>query len=117
MDGGYHCNHNLIFNDDGFEVCNKCGLCTTNREQRNSYTNSANFDNQCNSAFSNILSNNHIGYVDEINKEYNSIKATLKRGYPNIVLFAFCTYNILMKNGVHYPIARIESMFKLKKIL
>ena len=115
MDGGCHCDHNLIFNDDGFEVCNKCGLCTTNREQRYSHTDSVNFENVRNSAFSNILTNNHIGYEDEINKEYNCIKATLKRGYPNIVLYAFCTYNILMKNGVHYSIAKIENMFKLKK--
>jgi uncharacterized cysteine cluster protein YcgN (CxxCxxCC family) len=115
MDGGARCNHNFIFNDDGFEVCNQCGVCTTNREQRYSHTDSTNFENVCISAFSNILTNNHIGYEDEINKEYNCIKTTLRRGYPNIVLFAFCTYNILMKNGIHYSMAKIEHMFKLKK--
>ena len=115
MDGGCHCEHNLIFNDDGFEVCDKCGLCSTNRELRYSHSDSSNFGNVGNSVFSNILINNHIGYEDEINEEYNSVKATLKRGYPNIALFAFCTYNILIKNGVHYSIARIENMFKLKK--
>jgi hypothetical protein len=117
MDDGCHCKHNLIYNDDGFEVCNKCGLCTTNREQRYSHTYSANLENgiKWNSVFSNILTNNHIGYEDEITKEYNCIKAILRRGYPNIVLYAFCTYNTLMKNGAHYSMAKIENMFKLKK--
>ena len=115
MDGCGCCKRNFIFNDDGFEVCDQCGLCTTNREQRYSHIDSDNFENAWNSDFSNILTNNHIGYEDEINKEYNCIKAALRRGYPNIVLFAFCTYNILMKNGVHYSMAKIEHMFKLNK--
>ena len=71
--------HYFIFNDDGFEVCNKCGICTTLRhlepgliiqEPANNYR----------SEFADVLINNHIGYVDTVEKEYKKIKSKLLRG-------------------------------------
>lgn len=106
-------NHHFIFNDDGFEVCDKCGICTTQRYAEQSSDNHL-FVSQHVSEFSDILINNHIGYIEEIEKKYISLKKKLVRGYPNCALYAYCTYNTLLDNDVYYSIQHIAAMFKLK---
>ena len=69
-------NHHFIFNDDGFEVCDKCGICTTQRYAEQSSDNHL-FVSQHVSEFSDILINNHIGYIEEIEKKYISLKTGL----------------------------------------
>ena len=104
--------HYFIFNDDGFEVCNKCGICTTLRhlepgliiqEPANNYR----------SEFSDVLINNHIGYVDAVENEYRKIKLKLLRGYPNVSLYAYCTYFVLLQNNIYYSIKHISEIFKI----
>ena len=65
------------------------------------------------SEFSNILINKHIGYIKEIEEEYKQVKHKLKQGYPNIVLYAYCTYNILLKDGVYYSLNQISNLFQI----
>ena len=102
--------HYFVFNDDGFEVCFLCGLCTSQKEMRHDFTEKyqdiPKFTN-----FSDILQNNNIGYISEIEKEYLMIKTIIKRGFPNIVLYAYCTYNVLMENFVYYSLYQISIMF------
>ena len=104
--------HVFIFNDDGFEVCEKCGICTSLRETR-SYIEKSDIYSP-DQRFSEILLNNHIGFIEEIEKEYLKIKSILKRGYPNISLYAYCTYNILILNFVYYSLDQIASIFKIE---
>ena len=40
------------------------------------------------------------------------IKSILTRGYPNISLFAYCTYNVLIQNFVYYSLDQIGHIFK-----
>ncbi len=104
--------HTYIFNDDGFEVCNKCGVCSSMKllKHANSFET---VKNHKSSSFSNILINHHIGHIDEIEHEYNEMKKKLRRGYPNIVLFGYCTYNVLLKNGIYYSINQISRIFQI----
>ena len=111
------CNcHTYVYNDDGYEVCFTCGRCSK------SQTMLLNdglllFDDkiqQNSDDFSYILENHHIGYIFEICEEYKHIKRSLKRGYPNIVLFAYSTYKILLANSIFYPITHISRMFQLE---
>lgn len=104
--------HSYTFNDDGFEVCITCGICTTLRElKHDSYLKT--ITNEFYSTFSNILLNNNIGYIYEIEHEYNQIKHKLMRGYPNIVLYAYSAYNTLLKNGVYYSLNHISNIFQI----
>ena len=111
MEGGNH-EHYFVFNSDGIEVCTQCGICTRNQEMI-SYGEMINSLNSVELTFSDILINNHIGYIKEIEENYKSLKNKLKRGYHNIVLFAFCTYNTLLKNHVYYSLHQISDMFKI----
>ena len=65
-------NHYFIFNDDGFEVCSFCGVCTSQREMKTYLTSNMNDEEVSN--FSDILRNHNIGYVSEIEKLYGNIK-------------------------------------------
>lgn len=104
--------HNFIFNDDGFEVCNECGICTTLRHLMpdNSIQEPT---TDYRSEFSDVLVNNHIGYVDDVEDEYKKIKLKLLRGYPNISLYAYCTYFVLLQNNIYYSIKYISEIFKI----
>ena len=64
--------------------------------------------------YDDVLINNGIGFISKINNAYLQIKSVLKRGYPNISLYAYCVYNILRQNGVFYSLAQISHMFQLK---
>ncbi|HBI40921.1 MAG TPA: hypothetical protein DDY16_08245 [Tenacibaculum sp.] len=104
--------HSFIFNDDGFEVCIACGLCSSQREMIHVYSNTeTDLDSQ---GYDDVLINNGIGFISKINNAYLQIKSVLKRGYPNISLYAYCVYNILRQNGVFYSLAQISHMFQLK---
>ena len=81
--------HEFIFNDDGFEVCSKCGICTSSRLMESSISEHEYPIPNYWSQFSEILINNHIGYIDRIEDEYKKIKIKLLRGYPNISLYAY----------------------------
>ena len=107
--------HSYTFNTDGFEVCITCGLCSGSQNMIHNDNDYDQFEFQQNSTdFSYILENSHIGYVSEVNEEYRNIKSVLKRGYPNVVLYAYCTYKILRANSIFYPISHISKMFRLK---
>ena len=106
--------HTYIFNDDGFEVCNKCGTCSSMRLLKHDNTFETVKNHDLSSSFSNILINHNIGFIEEIEHEYHEIKKKLKRGYPNIVLFAYCTYNVLLKNGIYYSLHKISDIFQIE---
>ena len=111
MEGGAH-NHEYILNDDGFEVCFKCGSCSSQRVYE--YDKHTAVDtNIRKSEFLDILINNHVGFEEEIEQFYNEIKFKLPRGYPNIALYAYSTYCILLKHFVFYTIKHIEQIFKI----
>ena len=103
--------HVFFFNDDGFEVCEKCGICTSLRETKGYIVKSDIYSPE--QFFSEILINNHIGFIEQIEKEYLKIKSILIRGYPNISLYAYCTYNILIQNFVYYSMDQIADIFKI----
>ena len=103
--------HYFFFNDDGFEVCMKCGLCTSQREMNHDYYKSR--AGTVEQIYSDVLVNNHLGYVDEIGRAYLQIKTVLKRGYPNISLYAYCAYNTLLLNSVYYSLDQISQMFQI----
>lgn len=103
--------HQYIFNDDGFQVCYICGLCTSLREQRAS--SSYGISLQSKSVYSEILFNNNIGYINEVEDEYQKLKALLRRGYPNKAVYAYCTYNVLLKDGVYYSLSQISKIFQM----
>ena len=106
--------HTYIFNDDGFEVCNQCGTCSSMRLLKHDNTFETVKNHDLSSPFSNILINHNIGFIEEIEHEYHEIKKKLKRGYPNIVLFAYCTYNVLLKNGIYYSLHKISDIFQIE---
>ena len=110
MEGGEH-KHEFIPSDDGFEVCFKCGVCSTQRVYE--YERNSLVVNSGKSEYTDILINNHIGYEEEIEELYNEIKSKLPRGYPNIALYAYSTYCILLKHSVFYTIRHIEQIFKI----
>lgn len=107
--------HQYIFNDDGFQVCYRCGVCTSLREQQPS--NSYKLLPQSKSVYSEILFNHNIGYINEVEEEYRKLKAILRRGYPNKALYAYCTYNVLLKDGVYYSLSQISNMFQMPDFL
>ena len=110
MEEGAH-KHYYFFNDDGFEVCIKCGMCSSLREMHHDYYNThAKVPTQI---YSDVLVNNQLGYIDEIERLYLQVKAVLKRGYPNISLYAYCVYNTLLLNSVYYSLAQISQMFQI----
>lgn len=111
MEGGKH-EHYFVFNSDGIEVCIECGICTKNQEMISHGEITRTF-RSVELPFSEILINNHIGYIEEIEENYKCLKNILKRGYQNIVLFAFCTYNTLLKNHVYYSLLQISDMFRI----
>ena len=110
MEGGEH-EHEYISSDDGFEVCFKCGICTSQRVYE--YERNSIVDNIRKSEYTDILINNHIGYQEEIEEFYNKIKLKLPRGYANIALYAYSTYCILLKHSIFYTIMHIEQIFKI----
>ena len=103
--------HYYFFNDDGFEVCMKCGVCSSLREMSHDYYNS--HIESSRQIYSDVLVNNHLGYVDDTDRAYLQIKTVLKRGYPNISLYAYCAYNTLLQNSVYYSLAQISEMFQI----
>ena len=107
--------HYFIYNTDGFEVCNVCGICSSSREMIFNDSNSNQINTEQNhSDFSYILENNNIGFIPEINEEYKKIKNILKRGYPNIALYAYCTFKILTLNSIFYSISHISKIFQFE---
>ena len=104
--------HCFEFNDDAFEVCTKCGICSSLREMVHEYH--VNDEEVCYNMFRDVLVNNHLGFEIEIEKEYSKIKSVMKRGYPNISLYAYCTYITLLHNSVYYSLAQISQMFQLR---
>ena len=103
--------HEYIFNDDGFEVCILCGTCTTLREHRNYAVTENHPLNR--SIFADVLINNNLGYVELVEEEYRKLKTSLRRGYSNKALYAYCTYKVLMKDNIYYSINQISSMFQI----
>ena len=106
--------HAFFFNDDGFEVCVKCGLCSSLREMKGYDKINEFFSPE--QILSEILLNNHIGldYVKKIEKYFLDLKSVLRRGYSNNLLFAYCTYITLLQNSVYYSLDQISFMFKIK---
>lgn len=107
--------HNFIFNDDGFEVCDKCGVCTSLRNVEQA-TGNQSFVLQHTSEFFDILVNNHIGYGNEVEDKYRMIKRKLVRGYPNRALYAYCTYQVLLENDIYYSIQHISTIFQIRNL-
>ena len=107
--------HNFIFNDDGFEVCNICGVCTSQRSGEYGTSNEL-LVPQHSSDFFDILINNHIGYVNEVEEKYLMIKRKLVRGYPNRALYAYCTYHVLLENDIYYSIQHISTIFQIRNL-
>ena len=103
--------HEFIFNDDGFEVCILCGICTSLREQQYHTT----YEKQSlkRSIYADVLINHNLGYVELVEKEYRKLKTILRRGYSNKALYAYCTYNVLLKDRVYYSINQISNMFQI----
>ena len=104
--------HCYTFNDDGFQVCELCGLCSTLRDHHyQPYHETA---QEPNSQYADVLINHNIVYVDQVEKKYKQIKSFLQRGYPNIVLYAYCTYNVLLEDGIYYSLGQISDMFQIQ---
>ena len=95
--------HQFAFNDDGFQVCVLCGLCSSLRE----YHFNAREEpvTVLRSNYADVLINHNIGYVGLVEEEYKKMKTLLRRGYSNKALYAYCTYNILLKTmfTILYP--------------
>ena len=89
----------------------QCGVCSSLREMKHEYHNS--HIESSTQIYSDVLVNNHLGYVDETDRAYLQIKTVLKRGYPNISLYAYCAYNTLLLNSVYYSITQISEMFQI----
>ena len=89
----------------------KCGVCSSLREMSHDYYNS--HIESSRQIYSDVLVNNHLGYVDDTDRAYLQIKTVLKRGYPNISLYAYCAYNTLLQNSVYYSLAQISEMFQI----
>ena len=89
----------------------KCGVCSSLREMSHDYYNS--HIESSRQIYSDVLVNNHLGYVDDTDRAYSQIKTVLKRGYPNISLYAYCAYNTLLQNSVYYSLAQISEMFQI----
>ena len=103
--------HSYVFNDDGFQVCELCGICTTLREHQ--LQPFFEIDRELRSKYADVLINHNLGYVDQVEKEYKKLKIFLRRGYPNIVLYAYCTYNVLLRDGIYYSLDQLSSMFQI----
>ena len=103
--------HQYIFNDDGFEVCSLCGICTTQREHQHQITYEKKPTSK--SPYADILINHNLGYVDLVEEEYKKLKSVLRRGYSNNALYAYCTYNVLLKDNVYYSINQISNIFQI----
>ena len=108
--------HNYIFNNDGYQVCTLCGVCTSLQDMRSVDIKPDNIS-KTSTNFSYILYNNHIGYIEEIDQEYRVLKKKLKRGYSNLVIYAYCVYNTLLKNKVYYSLHQISIMFRIKDFI
>ena len=103
--------HSYVFNDDGFQVCNLCGICTTLREHHlQPYIE---MEQDVRSEYADILINHNLGYVDEVEKEFKKLKILLPRGYSNIALYAYCTYNVLLQENIYYSLSQISHIFQI----
>ena len=87
----------------------QCGVCSSLREMNHEYHNS--HIESSTQIYSDVLVNNHLGYVDETDRAYLQIKTVLKRGYPNISLYAYCAYNTLLLNSVYYSINNFKKQY------
>ena len=103
--------HSYVFNDDGYQVCELCGICTTLREHH--FQPYFEMSREVRSEYADVLINHNLGYVDQVEKEYKKLKLLLPRGYPNIVLYAYCTYNVLLREGIYYSLEQLSSMFHI----
>ena len=65
--------HNYIFNNDGYQVCTLCGVCTSLQDMRSVDIKPDNIS-KTSTDFSYILYNNNIGYIEEIDQEYRVLK-------------------------------------------
>ena len=65
--------HNYIFNNDGYQVCTLCGVCTSLQDMQ-SVDIITDTISKSPTSFSYILYNNHIGYIEEIDEEYRVFK-------------------------------------------
>ena len=65
------------------------------------------------SEYADVLVNHNLAYVDQVEKEYKKLKILLRRGYPNIALYAYCTYYVLLKEGIYYSLEQLSSMFQI----
>ena len=110
MGDGVH-KHEFIFNDDGFEVCTLCGICTTLREQQHHDT--CKNPSLKRSAYADVLINHNLGYVELVEEEYRKLKTSLRRGYSNKALYAYCTYIVLLRDNVYYSINQISNMYQI----
>ena len=103
--------HSYVFNDDGFQVCELCGICTTLREHH--FQPYFEMCQEVRSEYADVLVNHNLAYVDQVEKEYKKLKILLRRGYPNIALYAYCTYYVLLKEGIYYSLEQLSSMFQI----
>ena len=70
-------------------------------------------DHEGRSEYADVLINHNLGYVDHVENEFKKLKLLLQRGYPNIALYAYCTYNVLLREGVYYSLTQISCMFQI----
>lgn len=103
--------HSYMFNDDGFQVCELCGICTTLREHH--FQPYFEMDQEVRSEYADVLINHNLGCLDQVEKEFKKLKMLLRRGYPNIALYAYCTYYVLLKEGVYYSLEQLSNMFQI----
>ena len=78
--------HNNMINDDGFEVCILCGVCTIlqhyiNNQEETNYKQL--LENKQSSPYKYILQNNNIWYIEDIEEAYTLLKRIMKHGTPN----------------------------------
>jgi len=104
--------HEFFTSDEGFEVCIKCGLCTDQQVFVSDMYSIEDISSE-KSEYKDILINNHIGYHDEIEQFYSENKSKLVRGYPNIAIFAYSTYCILLENGIYCTPENMERIFHI----
>ena len=69
--------HSYVFNDDGFQVCELCGICTTLREHH--FQPYFEMCQEVRSEYADVLVNHNLAYVDQVEKEYKKLKILAPR--------------------------------------
>ena len=108
--------HNNMINDDGFEVCILCGVCTTlqhyiDNQEETDYKQL--LENKQSLPYKYVLQNNNIRYIEDIEEAYTLLKRIMKHGTPNINIYAYCVYCVLIENKTYLSLKHIAHIFKV----